>query len=149
MQGDARAVLTLDTLPQGARLHTVDAAPLLESGTVVAVVVQFEDGYEYRYLCRREAGAWGARTVTDDWQASGGWWLTQPLFRERGEAHCFVEVHSPGGDAFEITFRRGWPSVRGEEVRLDEVIVTDECASATSSSTSPWVHVIGVQGRRR
>jgi hypothetical protein len=149
VQGSGRSVLTLAGLPAGARLHALEAAPLMESGTVVAVVVEVEGGFEYRYLCRRQAGEWGTRSVGDDLQASDGWWLTPALFGERGDPYRIVDVYSPGSDSFELTFRRGWPSIRGAEVRLDEVIVTDECASSGSSTTSPWVHVIGVQGRRR
>lgn len=149
VQGTARSVMTLAELPAGARLHALEAAPLMESGTVVAVVVEVEGGFEYRYLCRRQAGEWGPRSVGGDLQASDGWWLTSALFREAGEPYRIVDAHSPGGDSIELTFRRGSVDVRGTEVRLDEVLVVDDCPSFQSGTESPWVHVVRAEGRRR
>jgi hypothetical protein len=148
-QDGRQSVLTLTELPEGARLQAAEAERLLESGTVVALVVQVGPGFEYRYLCRREAGGWGARQVAGEPQASDGWWLSAPLFAEPGDAYRIVEVHSSGSDAFELTFRRGWPSVHGDEVRLDEVIVADPCPGRPPGGGLPsWVHVIRAEGRR-
>jgi hypothetical protein len=122
-QDGRQSVLTLAELPAGARLQAAEAARLLETGTVVALVAQVGQGFEYRYLCRREAGEWGVRQVAGAPPASDGWWLSAPLFAAPGEAYRIVDVHASESDAFELTFRRGWPSVRGDEVRLDEVIV--------------------------
>lgn len=126
VQGDEASVLTLSDLPEGARLHAVEASRLLESGSVVALVVELAEGFEYRYLCRREARAWGTHRVSGPAADSEGWWVSAPLFHANGGAYRIVEVHSSQSDAFELTFRRGW-SVRGNEPRLDEVLVVDSC----------------------
>jgi len=147
-QGGATGVLTLAGLPEGARLHAAEAARLMESGTVVALVIEVADGFEYRYLCRREAGGWDARAVIGPPQENDGWWLSAPLFREAGQAYRIVEVHASQSDAFELTFRRGWP-VRGSEVRLDEILVVDSCPGYFGGGElPPPVTVIRAEGRR-
>lgn len=148
VQDGERSVLTLADLPAGARLHAAEASRLMESGTVAALVVEVADGFEYRYLCRREAAGWDTREVAGAPDRNAGWWVSAPLFAEPGEPYRIVEVHPSQSDAFELTFRRGWP-VRGNEVRLDEVIVADSCPGWFASGELPgFVHVIRAEGRR-
>ncbi|HVS19951.1 MAG TPA: hypothetical protein VMT18_15205 [Planctomycetota bacterium] len=147
--GERRSTLTLAELPEDARLHAAEAAPLLESGTVAALVLQVADGFEYRYLARRETGGWDTTTVAGRPEESEGWWLSAPLFAAGGHAYRILDVHNPGGDSLELTFRRGAVDARRAEVRMDEVLVVDDCPSFPSSGNSPWVHVLRVEGRRR
>jgi hypothetical protein len=148
VQGNDSSVLTLSDLPDGARLHAVAASRLMESGTVVALVVELAQGFEYRYLCRREARAWGTHAVSGRSEESDGWWTSVPLFQADGGAYRIVEVHPSQSDAFELTFRRGWP-LRGNEPRLDEVLVVDSCpGNFGGDRLPPSVTVLRAEARR-
>lgn len=146
--GESRSELTLADLPADARLHEVVAAPYMESGLVVGIVLAVEGGFEYRFLCQREGDAGGARDVFGTARELSQWWLSLPLFQGGGPAYRIVDVHHPGGDSIELTFRRGAIRVQGDHVELDEVVVVDTCPSGLSAQLGGWVHRIQVSGRR-
>jgi hypothetical protein len=57
-------------------------------------------------------------------------------------------VHNPGGDTLELTLRRGVTHVqRDGAVRLDEILIVDECPSFSSAAGSGWVKRVRVSGR--
>lgn len=145
--GERRSELTLADLPPGTRLHAALATPYQESGLAVGLVLAVGEGFEYRYLCRREGDTHGARAVVGPPQDNDGWWLSQPLFAEVGAPYRIVEVHNPGSDTLELTFRRGVPSVKHEVARLDEIVVVDDCPGYFPGSLEGKVHRIQASGR--
>src|SRR6187402_1747128 len=61
--GERRSELTLADLPSDARLREVEAAPYMESGVVIGLVIEVGGRFEYRYLCQRQGDEGGSRAV--------------------------------------------------------------------------------------
>ena len=106
----------LDALPAGARVLAARVGPWMGSaGIVVAIAVETGASTEYRIFLSRTLAA-------DDG------FLSEPLFTSTGEPYRIVDAHNPGGgDALEITFRRGWPDLQGPETKVDEKVFFDPC----------------------
>lgn len=106
----------LDALPAGARVLAARVGPWMGSaGIVVAIAVEAGASTEYRIFLSRTLAA-------DDG------FLSEPLFTSAGEPYRIVDAHNPGGgDALEITFRRGWPDLAGREPKVDEKVFFDPC----------------------
>ena len=66
-----------------------------------------------------------------------GWFLSPPLFTSSGAPYRIVDVHCPGTDALEITFRRGWPNVSKEDIELDEKVFFDTCPGDFGAALAP------------
>jgi hypothetical protein len=148
VHGERRHELALADLPPGTRLHAVAAAPFLETGLVVALALELEQGFEYRFLMQREGDGGGARAVLGTPREFSDWELSGALHADVGAAYRIVEVHNPGGDTLELTLRRGVPHVqRDGAVGLDEILIVDECPGVHSAAGTGWVKRIRMSGR--
>jgi hypothetical protein len=122
--------LPLDDLPADARIRSAKAGPWMgEAGLAVVLAVESGPSTEYRFLLSGQVEGASARPSSESLRTGAqGWFLAKPLFASTGEAYRIVDVHNPhGGDALEITFRRGWPDLRSPEPRLDEKVFFDSC----------------------
>lgn len=146
--GERRSELTLADLPADARLHAVEAATYMDTGLVVALAIEVDEVFEYRFLLQREGDAGGARAIVGSPVERSDWGLSGALFTDAGAPYRIVDVHNPAGDSLELTLRRGVAWVqRDSSVSLDEVLIVDGCPSFGSAAGSDWVKRIQVSGR--
>ncbi len=127
--GNPPRTLELDGLPAGARVRELRVAAFMESGVVLALVVEEGGGHTYRFAATRELTA-DRTTELVQLRPEGlsGWGISEPIFSDPGAPYRIVDVHNPGSDSLEITFRRGPARLtreRGSE--LDELIFVDSC----------------------
>ncbi|HEX5012105.1 MAG TPA: hypothetical protein VFY71_17090 [Planctomycetota bacterium] len=127
--------LDLAALPEDARVVAAQLGAFGDHGLAAALAIETAAGTEYRWLYtfgdplqgRLLAPGPDARPspeTIDDWTLSG------PLFTSTGTPYRLVDIHNPGGDSLELTFRRGeLQGVRSSsgEYALDERVVHDVC----------------------
>ena len=136
----------------GARLREARGTRFADSGVALALALDLPDGgTEYRYAVTRDLGLCPplAAAAAAGAPAPGGWSLVAPIFRAVGAPYRIVEVHNPGSDALEITFRRGWPGTSASAV--DERIFVDTCpggAEAVQPGRSALYEVGAVEAVR-
>jgi hypothetical protein len=127
--GSSHRDLHLSGLPDGARLQAVRCSAFMDSGVMLALVTAEGESYSYRYAGTRRlaSDATTERTERSPTQITS-WGLSDPIFTEGGAPYRIVDVHNPGSDSLEITFRRGAPGLsdRGTP-ELDELIFVDTC----------------------
>lgn len=144
-RGAVRSELTLADLSPEARIVAVEIVPYMESGVALGLSIALGDGFEYRYLLQREGDVGGERRVAGRPAKITDWLLSAPLFADLGAVYRIVDVHSPGGDTLELTFRRGVPET---PERLDEVVVVDVCPGwFGEGGLAPFVQRMRATGR--
>ena len=120
----------LDALPAGARVRAATLGAW-QNGVAVGLAIEEGSSTTYRYLISDKAPARPlALTSAELVDRNEGWCMSKPLFASTGSPYRIVEVHCPGGDALEMTFRRGWPSLHAAEPELDEKVFFDNCPGA-------------------
>ena len=127
--------LDLDALPENARLLTAQLGAFGDEGLAVLLAIESGAEVQYRYLFTPGDPLRGELVAGDAFAAAGAgpenpWSLSEPLFTSSGEPYRLVEIHNPGGDSLEMTFRRG--SLQGVRDRsaalgVDERIIHDVC----------------------
>jgi hypothetical protein len=136
--GEVRHDLDLSSLPPESRVVSAQLGAFGEHGLAVALAIASDAGTEYRWLftpgdpLAGELLAPGHLANTGP-ERSSGWTLSGPLFTSSGEPYRLVDIHNPGGDSLELTFRRGeLQGVRegAGSLSLDERIVHDTCPPA-------------------
>ena len=130
--GTTRRELDLATLLDGQRVIEVRASGYMDSGLVIAMTIEEGDQRSYRFALTRElAPGVSFETVGSSMAGLTSWWLSQPIFSDRGAPYRIVDVHNPGSDSLEITFRRGSVRLdRARDTQLDELVFVDNCPSA-------------------
>ena len=130
--GATRRELDLATLPEGQRVIEARVSGFMDSGLVLALAIEEGDQRSYRFALTRElAPAVEAETAGSTTAGVTSWWLSQPIFSDPGAPYRIVDVHNPGGDSLEITFRRGFFRLdRSRAAQLDELVFVDTCPSA-------------------
>lgn len=122
----------LDALPAGARVRAATLGAW-QNGVAVGLAIEEGSSTSYRYLISDKAPARPLALKSSELvDRNEGWCMSQPLFVSSGAPYRIVEVHCPGSDALEITFRRGWPSLNAAEPQLDERVLFDSCPGASS-----------------
>ena len=130
--GPTRRELDLATLPEGHRVIEVRGSGYMDSGLVLALTIEEGNQRSYRFAVTRDlAPALNTETVGSTITGLTSWWLSQPIFSDAGAPYRIVEVHNPGGDSLEITFRRGFVQLdRSRDPQMDELVFVDTCPSA-------------------
>jgi hypothetical protein len=136
--------LELDALPEGARLLAVQLGAFVDKGLAALLAIESGTDVQYRYLFTPGDPLRGELVAGDAFAAMGAvpenpWSLSEPLFTSSGEPYRLVEIHNPGGDSLEMTFRRGsMQGIRDRSVALgvDERIIHDVCP--TAGELAPW-----------
>jgi hypothetical protein len=133
---EAHRDLELTALPEGSRLLDVKLGPFGDKGLAAILAVEFGDVVEYRYLFTAGDPLHAELVMSDPFVEQGRgvrdpWMLSEPLFTSTGARYRLVDVHNPGGDSLEMTFRRG--EMQGVRNRgfaglgVDERIIHDVC----------------------
>jgi hypothetical protein len=130
--------LDLSSLPPDSSVVSAQLGAFSEHGLAVALAIATDAGTEYRWLFTLGdplAGELLARgpIAKPGPETMNGWTLSGPLFTSSGAPYRLVDIHNPGGDSLELTFRRGeLQGVRegGGSLSLDERIVHDTCPMA-------------------
>ncbi len=138
--GATRRELELATLPADRQVIQARVAAFMESGLVLALVVEEGDRRSYRFALTRELAP---DRPTEEVQSAPSaelttWWLSEPIFSDAGAPYRIVDLHNPGGDSLEITFRRGSiPLGRMQESSLDELVFVDSCPGPEAAVLQP------------
>lgn len=141
--------LDLTALPENAHVVAAQLGAFADHGLAAALAIETGSGTEYRWLYtlgdplqgQLLAPGPGTRPAPNAWALSG------PLFTSTGAPYRLVDIHNPGGDSLELTFRRGeLKGVRQPQpasgFALDERVVHDVCPIAFHAGlTGPSVAV--------
>jgi hypothetical protein len=126
--------LDLDVLdPNSVVVEARAASFIAKEGLVIGLAAQTGDTTSYHSLlihrlADEPADARTTRTNRRDGPSGRAhWWLTTPIFTSTGERYRVVDVHNPGSDSIELTFRRGYVDTRRGEPRMDEKIYVNDC----------------------
>ena len=130
VQGEVTHDLDLAGLPSESRLVGAQLGAYGDRGLALALALEVAAGTEYRWLFTLGDPLDGQVLEPPQTNANVGWTLSGPLFASSGEPYRLVDIHNPGGDSLELTFRRG--ALRGVRERaagfsIDERIVHDVC----------------------
>ena len=125
----------LTTLPEDARVVAARLGAFGEQGLAAALTIETGAGTEYRWLYTASdplRGAVFARSFDQQTptQKFDHWSLSGPLFHSTGTPYRLVDIHNPGGDSLELTFRRGELQnvrQRSHGLALDERVLHDVC----------------------
>ena len=149
--GATRRELDLATLPEGQRVIEVRASGYTDSGLVLALTIEEGEQRSYRFALTRElAPALEAETAASTAASPTSWWLSPPIFSDPGAPYRIVDVHNPGGDSLEITFRRGTvPLARSHGARLDELVFVDTCPGSPQVLQPGRAELLRVAGSAR
>ena len=151
--------LDLAPLPDDARVIAAQLGAFGDHGLAAALAIETGSGTEYRWLYTTGdplqgrllapgPGELAAKKSANDWTLSGA------LFSSTGAPYRLVDVHNPGGDSLELTFRRGeLHNVRqpSRGLGLDERVLHDVCPMGAgmgfsgSSTTVDVEHVVAVK----
>ncbi len=125
--------LVLDLLdPKSVVVEAHAASFLAKEGLVIGLAALAGETTSYHSLLIHRLADEPADARTNRRDGPGDrahWWLTTPIFTSTGERYRIVDVHNPGGDSIEITFRRGYadPRDRNGNPHVDEKIYVNVC----------------------
>ena len=127
--------LDLSGLPEDARVVAAQLGAFMEHGLAAGLTIETGAGTEYRWLYTLGDPLQGQLLVPGasarpSPETINGWTLSAPLFTSTGEPYRLVDIHNPGSDSLELTFRRGeLKNVRQPSagLALDERVVHDTC----------------------
>jgi hypothetical protein len=145
--------LDLAPLPADARVIAAQLGAFGDHGLAAALAIETGGATEYRWLYTSgdplqgrllATGADGlpAKHSANDWTLSGA------LFSSTGAPYRLVDVHNPGGDSLELTFRRGeLKNVRQPSagLGLDERVLHDFCPMDPGMGLSGSSVTVGVE----
>jgi hypothetical protein len=121
----------LDVLdPKSVVVEARAASFIAKEGLVIGLAAQTGETTSYHSLLihRLADEPADARTNRRDGPAGRAhWWLTTPIFTSTEARYRIVDVHNPGSDSIELTFRRGYVDTRRGEPRMDEKIYVNDC----------------------
>jgi hypothetical protein len=126
--------LDLDLLdPKAIVVEAHSASFIAKEGLLVALAVQTGDTTSYHSLLIGRLADQPADARTNAPEPQEGrrdWSLTKPIFTSTGERYRILDVHNPGGDGIEMTFRRGYAKALGRDGKpqIDEKVYVNVCA---------------------
>ncbi len=130
----------LDDLPVTARILSGKVCSFVRDGIVIAFSIGEGESTSYHLLLSPKAPTRADPIRISDlsapergWPSTDSmpaWSLTRAIFVSTGEPYRILDMHDPGGDSLEITFRRGWPKLGAPDMRMDEKILFDPCGLA-------------------
>ena len=124
--GKSQRELELASLPEGQRVIEAKVSGFTQSGLVLALTIEEGNQRSYRFALTRElAPGPVAETASSKPAGVTSWWLSQPIFSDAGAPYRIIDVHNPGGDTLEITFRRGFVQLEGSKVLSNTVSTTN------------------------
>jgi len=128
---DRRESFGIPGLAAGARILEARCGPWLEKEMVVVLVVQEGATASYRYALSafsRPQARGDDATESHFVDAEHHWFLANPIFTSTGDPYRVVAVNDhTSGDAFEITFRRGWIKRIEDAAKIEEKTLFDSC----------------------
>ena len=133
--------LDLEVLSPDAVVVEAHASSFIATeGIVIGLAAQTGDTTSYHSLfIHKLADEPGNARTNEPTPVEGRahWWLTKPIFTSTGDRYRIIDVHNPGGDSIEITFRRGFVEVRGTDApRIDEKLYVNICPGRTDPMTA-------------
>jgi hypothetical protein len=149
----------IDDLPENAKILSAAVGSFVREGMVAALAIGEGETTSYHLLLSAHTTT-SAETIRSAGfsAAAPEWSLTRAVFVSSGEPYRIAEIHDPGGDALEITFRRGWPQLDQAGGLVDEKIlysshglagVGPHVARWRETGELPWANLVEVVGVRR
>jgi hypothetical protein len=139
--------LDLEGLKPGARVREAHATHFVDAnGIALAIAIEQGAATSYHYLLSFPMAEGSGRIPLAPDGRAGGWYFSPALFTSTDTPYRIAEIHCPGGDGFEIAFRRGWPSGVGSAVsklQVDEKLYFNTCMGAPGAGV--LVDVTSVQ----
>ncbi len=130
---DPRTVeLELEGFAAGARIRAAAAGDFLGTDVALALALEQGDTLTYHFLVHRPIEASPELVRVSSGATRDHWYLSPALFESTGDPYRIVDLHCPGGDALEITYRRGFPRISGlpRPIEVDEKLYFDACPGA-------------------
>jgi hypothetical protein len=152
---EAHFDLMLTALTEDERLVAARLGAFGERGLAVALAIEAGSETRYRWLYTSGDPLRGELVTDMAAGAPGGtgpqapWMFSAPLFTSTGERYRLVDIHNPGGDSLELTFRRGdLQGVRDRAAGLsvDERILHDICPIPGAGAPGSIATLVAVEG---